>query len=381
MIASEPLHHFVDDYLSFLYETNPSAATFDGVHLHDDLLESFDRASVERNVQSLAGLARRLAAISTDSLTAVERVERPWIAAHIQGRMHELEKIRTWERNPQMYGELLGVSLAGQALFDYAPAEDRARRVLSKLRQTPRFIQSARDNIKDPPGIFVKNGLETLRGTLRFIEADLPKAFADVDDLGLLGDLADAQAEAIDALKSYAAYLEADLAPKARASFRLGADRFSAKLRFEEGMEIPLDRLLEIGLRELNEAQEEFRAAAGRVEPGDPLEVWRRVKDRHAPVGGIVNAARDQLTRLATFIARRDLVSLPSGEQVIVAPTPDFFRWSFASMWTPGPFETKTTRAYYYLTDVDPAWPPERKQDHLRDLNTPTLWSISMHEA
>jgi hypothetical protein len=134
-------------------------------------------------------------------------------------------------------------------------------------------------------------------------------------------------------------------------------------------------------MRELNAVQEEFRAAAGRVEPGDPIEVWRRVKDRHSPANGIVNEARDQLTRLTTFLARRDLVTLPSGEQVVVAPTPEFFRWSFASMWTPGPFETKATRAYYYLTDVDPAWPADRKQDHLRDLNTPTLWSISMHEA
>ena len=41
----------------------------------------------------------------------------------------------------------------------------------------------------------------------------------------------------------------------------------------------------------------------------------------------------------------------------------------------------RPTRAYYYLTDVDPAWPAERKQEHLRDLNTPTLWSISMHEV
>ena len=381
MIASEPLHHFVDDYLSFLYETSPSAATFDGVHLHDDLLENFERGAVEREVQSLAGLARRLAAISTDSLTGAERVERPWIAGHIQGRMHELEKIRTWERNPQMYGELLGASLAGQALFDFAPVEERARRVLSKLRQTPRFIQSAKDNVKDPPGIFVKSGLETFRGTLRFIESDLPRAFADVGDLGLLGDLADAQTEAIDALKSYMAHLESDVAPKARASFRLGSDRFAAKLRFEEGIGIPLDRLLEIGLRELNRVQEEFRAAAGRVEPGDPLEVWRRVKDRHAPADGIVNAAREQLARLATFISRRDLVTLPSGEAVTVAPTPDFFRWSFASMWTPGPFEARATRAYYYLTDADPAWLPDRRQDHLRDLNTPTLWSISMHEV
>ena len=381
MIASEPLHHFVDDYLSFLYETNPSAATFDGVHLHDDLLENFDRGAVEHEAQALAGLARRLAAISTDSLSGAERVERPWIAAHIQGRLHEIEKIRTWERNPQMYGELLGASLAGQALFDFAPAEERARRVLSKLRQTPRFIQSAKDNVKDPPGIFVKSSLETLRGTLRFIESDLPRAFADVDDLGLLGDLADAQGEAIDALKSYMAYLETDLAPKARASFRLGADRLAAKLRFEEGIEIPLDRLLEIGLRELNEVQEEFRAAAGRVEPGDPIEVWRRVKDRCAPAEGVVSAAREQLARLSTFIARRDLVSMPAGDQVTVAPTPDFFRWAFASMWSPGPFETRATRAYYYLTDADPSWPADRRQEHLRDLATPTLWSISMHEV
>jgi uncharacterized protein (DUF885 family) len=381
MIASEPLHHFVDDYLSFLYETNPSAATFDGVHLHDDLLENYDRVSVEQQAQALAGLARRLAAISTESLSGAERVERPWIAAHIQGRMHELEKIRTWERNPQMYGELLGLSLAGQALFDFASPDERARRVLSKLRQTPRFIQSARDNVKDPPGIFVKNGLETLRGTLRFIESDLPRAFADVDDLGLLGDLADAQAEAIEAIKAYMAYLETDLAPRARASFRLGADRFAAKLRFEEGIETPLDKLLEIGLRELNEVQEEFRAVAGRVEPGEAVEVWRRVKDRHAPTQGIVAAARDQLERLASFIARRDLVTLPSGDHVTVAPTPDFFRWAFASMWSPGPFETRATRAYYYLTEADPSWPAERKQDHLRDLAVPTLWSISMHEV
>lgn len=381
MIASEPLHLFVDDYLSYLYESNPSAATFDGVHLYDDLLEDFGRNAVDAQVHALAGMARRLAAISTDSLTAVERIERPMIAAHIQGRLHELEQIRTWERNPQMYGELLGLSLAGQALFDYAPAPERARRVLSKLRQAPRLIQSARDNIKDPPGIFVKSGLETLRGTLRFVETDLPRAFSDVDDLGLLGDLADAQTEAIDALKSYMAYLETDLAPKARASFRLGADRFASKLRLEDGIEIPLNRLLEIGLRELSTVQEEFRRAASRVDSGDAIEVWRRVKDSHAPAGGVVQTARQQIAQLATFIERHDLVSMPPGEPVMVAPTPDFFRWSFASMWTPGPFEARPSRAYYYLTGADPAWPADRKQEHLRDLNTPTLWSISMHEV
>ena len=61
---------------------------------------------------------------------------------------------------------------------------------------------------------------------------------------------------------------------------------------------------------------------------------------------------------IARFIERHDIVSLPQSQGVVVGRTPDFYRWSFASMWTPGPFETKPSRAYYYLTDVDRAWAP-----------------------
>ena len=50
-------------------------------------------------------------------------------------------------------------------------------------------------------------------------------------------------------------------------------------------------------------------------------------------------------------------------------------------MWAPGPFEEPATRAYYYLTDVDPSWPPDRQEEHLRDFNYPTLWAISIHEV
>ena len=128
--------------------------------------------------------------------------------------MFELEEVRTWERNPQHYADILASSLAGQALFTHAPAAERARRVLSKLRQTPRLIQAARDNIKDPPGIFVKVGIETMRGALKFIDDDLPRALSDVDDLHLLGDLADAQTEASQAVGSYVHDLETEIGPE-----------------------------------------------------------------------------------------------------------------------------------------------------------------------
>src|SRR5476649_2823179 len=216
MIASEPLPHFVDDLLGYLHETHPTHATLDGVHTHDDLLEDVSRHGIESEAHALAGYLRRLDEINRDALTPVERLEHRMLTAHLQARMFDLEAVRTWERNPQFYSDLLASSLAGQTLFTHAPAAERARRVLSKLRQTPRLIQAARDNIKDPPGIFVKVGLETFRGALKFIHDDLPKAFSALDDMHLLGDLADASTEAAQAIGGYLQYLDEELSPKAR---------------------------------------------------------------------------------------------------------------------------------------------------------------------
>lgn len=382
MPVSEPLPHFVDDLLGYLHETHPTHAALDGVHTHDDLLEDLSRHGIDQEGRALAGYLRRLDEIDRNGLTQVEALEHRMLGAHLRGRMFELEAVRTWERNPQLYADVLASSLAGQSLFTHAPAPERARRVLSKLRQTPRLIQAARDNIKEPPGIFVKLGIETMRGALKFIDDDLPRAFSSVDDLHLLGDLADAQQEASQSVGAYIDHLETEVGPKARASFRLGRDKFEQKLRLEEGINIPVDRLLAIAERELAATQEAFRQLAGKLNSKeDPLAVWAKTKANHPPAGALVRTGREQIDELKTFIERQDLISVPAGEPVVVAPTPEFYRWSFASMWTPGPFESKPTRAYYYLTDADPSWPAERQDEHLRDYSLPTLWSVSIHEV
>jgi uncharacterized protein (DUF885 family) len=381
MYSAEPLPHFVDEYLAYLYEVHPTSATFDGVHLHDDLLEDWGRQAIDAQSRDLGGFARRLAAIDPAHLTDTERLERPALDANIRARLLDLDEIRSWERNPQHYADCLATSLAGQALFNYAPLAERARRVLSKLRQVPRFIQSARDNIKDPPGIYVKVGLESMRGTLRFIDDDLPRAFGDLSDLHLLGDLADASTEAAAAISSYVEYLERDVAPRAKGSFRLGRDRFEQKLRLDEGITLTADRLLAIATRELQATQDEYRRVASRVNGGEPMAAWAKTKDDHPSPGELIPVAQQQLADLVDFINRQRIVTIPNGAPVEVAPTPRFYRWTFASMWTPGPFEARPLRAFYYITDVEPSWPAERQREHLRDFNYGALWSISIHEV
>ena len=381
MYSSEPLSHFVDDYLSYLHETHPTIATFDGVHAHDDLLEDLSRTAIDHEIRELGGFARRLGGIDPATLTSGERLERRMLEANLHGRLVELEEVRPWERDPQFYADIVASSLASQAIFLYASPPERARRMVSKLRQVPRIIESARQNVKEPPGIFVKVGVETLEGLLTFVEHDLPRAFVEVDDLHLLGDLADTSAEASRAVRDYIAWLRETVGPRSRASFRLGRERFERKISSQEGLAISADRLLAIAERELRATQEEFRRVAGRGNGGDPAEVWRRIKADHPAPGALVATVKGQLDDLLTFIERNNLVSVPGGDDVVVAPTPQFYRWTFASLWAPGPFEARAMPAHYYITDVDPAWPADRQDEHLRDFSVATRWSISIHEV
>ena len=120
MAASEPLPHFVDDLLGYLHETHPTHATLDGVHTHDDLLEDLSRQGLETETHALSGYLRRLDEIDAGGLTPNERLEHRMLAANLRGRMFELEDVRTWERNPQLYADIdrVKVRSMGLALTD-----------------------------------------------------------------------------------------------------------------------------------------------------------------------------------------------------------------------------------------------------------------------
>ncbi len=180
MYPSEPFPHFVDDYLAYLHEVLPTQASLDGVHLHDDLLEDLSRPAHRR------ARPRRWpgsAVASTRSIRVAPASSRAGRAPH-RRREHRGADVRA-RGDPDLGAQPADLRRRSSArawparrCSAYAPEPERARRVVSKLRQVPRLVQAARDNIKETPGIFVKVGLEAWRGALKFIESDLPRAFS-----------------------------------------------------------------------------------------------------------------------------------------------------------------------------------------------------------
>ena len=121
---------------------------------------------------------------------------------------------------------------------------------------------------------------------------------------------------------------------------------------------------------------------AARIDPtADATKVWSGVKAQYPAAGDLVNTVRTQLDDLRAFVERHAIVTVPDAEPIIVAPAPDFSQWAAASVWSPGPFESKSLPSYYYVTDAHPSWSAERAEQHLRSLNVATLWSVSVHKA
>ena len=381
MYPSEPFPHFVDDVLTYLYEALPARATLDGIHLHDDLLEDLSRQGIDAHARALAGFSRRLNQIDRESLSAGEQVDHRAVTAVLDGQIFDLERVRSWERSPIWYAQTLGLGLAGPTFLAFAPDTERARRLLSRLRQVPRYTKACQDNLREPAGILVKLGLEAWRGIRTFLERDLPRAFSRVDDLHLLGDLADASQEAVDAISACVEYLEKDAAPKAKASFRLGADVIEHQIRNVEGIGTGSERALELGLRWLSEAQEEFREAAAQVGKGDPQEVWRGVKARLQRERGPLDSVREPIEELAAFLNKQTLVTFSGAVLPIVAPASDFERWQQVTRWAPGPFESRPPAARLALAGPDAAWSEERRLEHNLDLNDATRRLLLAREA
>jgi len=374
----------VDEYLDQFARHHPSIAAGNGIHAHDGELEDFSAPAIAAEIDWLRGFRRRIDAVDPVALTSDERVDRRILQGVIDGWLLDLDTIRTWTRNPMIYASAISDGIHNLMTMESSPAASRAKQVSTKLAGVPRLLASARENLRNPPRVFVSRAIVMFRGAADLMARDLPLAFADVADRTVQESLKSAAETARRAVDEYAADLESKVLPNASDAYAIGTANVEARYRAEELIEVPAATLLAIGERELQKAQADFEATASRVEPRRPgrsgLEVWRSVLDDHPKRGELPAAAQKTVDELLAFIRERRLVDLPEGERVVVAAAPAF-DLGLASMHSSPPLEPHPVKSFYYVTDAQADWPVERQNAWLQKFNYPTLADISAHEV
>lgn len=380
-MAAAKFPKLVADYLLDLHSRHPTLAAASGIHAWDGQLEDYSAGAVAAEISAIKDFQARLEKIPPLELPLTDTFDYQIISSNINGRLLELEQIKSYERNPQIYNEVLSTALLQIATFEYAPADSRIRHLIAKEKLAPRLLDSARANVRQPPAVFLKVAIDSFKGTLSFVQTDLPRAFATVKDQKLQSEFKKSTKTAADAIERYIKHLEG-IKPDAKATFAIGKENYEAKLKYDEGIDVPVDKLLKIAERELAKTQEEFKKTASRIDPKrNSLAVWANVQRDHPKAGTLVEEAQKQLDALVRFIKENEIVTLIPTEPPVVAPTPDFMRWSSANLWTPGPFESRALPERYLITDVDPKWTEKQKEEYLGSINYPQLWTTSIHEV
>jgi uncharacterized protein (DUF885 family) len=365
------------------FKFNPTGGTYAALHQYDAELEDFSRAGVEKEIAALHAFEKRVEAFDPKGLGETETADREIVLSNIRGTLLTLEIIRPWEKNPDMYSGGISGSVYTIMSRRFAPPDDRLRSVIAREKRAPEVFAAARENLKDPPRVSTEIALEQLPGIIGFFQKDVPAAFTDATDPAVKAEFAKSNAAVIAELQSYEEWLKSDLLPRSKGDFRIGAETFAKKLHYDDMVDIPLDRLLEIGWADLHRNQAEFNRIAKELEPQKTAkETLAELALDHPTPDHLLQTFRDMLDGLIAFIHTKHIVTIPSDVRPILQETPPFMRaTTFASMDTPGPFEKVAKEAYFNVTLPDPHDTPEQVAGYMAEFNVGTIVTTAVHEA
>jgi uncharacterized protein (DUF885 family) len=381
---SENWTALVDEYFDQVYfKFTPTAGTSDGLHQYDSLLEDYSRAGVDREIVALRAFEKRFIAFDPKALDETAAADRQMLISFIRSNLLELEIIRPWEKNPDIYSSGITNSVYSIMSRKFASEDDRLRSVVAREKLMPAVFAEARKNLQNPPKIYTEIALEQIPGSISFFQTDVPAAFAKATDATVKAEFAQSNAAVIAALQDYKKWMKDDLLPRSSGDFRIGAETFSKKLLYDEMVDTPLDRLLEIGTADLQANQQKFNALAKEVDPSKtPKQVLDDLGATHPAPDKLLQTFHNTFSSLITFINEKHIVTIPSKVEPTLQETPPFMRaLTTASMDTPGPFEKVATEGFFNVTLPAPGDTPEQIAGRMSEFNKGTIVSTSIHEA
>jgi uncharacterized protein (DUF885 family) len=373
----DPLAGLEHEIVEHFFALRPSMALGLGNHEYDGVLPDLSREGTDRWKQEARALLERLAAAPERELSRTRQLDRQLLRLLLEGALFDLEDARELDRNPMGY--LFVPNLTDYMIRAYAPVAERVASIVRILDGTPAVFENARARLEAPlPRPFVTLSLQIAAGMAsHFGEAE---AFARAESAELANSVHRSRERAEVAIASFAEWLKTDQLPRANEDFVLGRERFQRLLWVREGLTTPVETVLEQGLADLRRNQDRLGEIA-RKEGTSVEHLLSRLNDDHPTSQELIAIARKVTEETRDFVRRQDIVTIPQPEHAEVRDTPEWAHdlWT-AAMSSPGPFE-KAVDGIYWVTNVDPAWTPQQKEEWMRTFNYSMIRNTTVHEV
>ena len=381
MTDTAPVSSLLEDYVAWLFENNPIAASTLGAEGFDDQLGDFSAAGFQAREAGRDRWLERFEAVD-GVLGLDDGIDRDLVLAMLRGERVEAG-LPAWRRDPGAYLAPVFAALYTPFLRRLRPDTELVASTVARLRQVPDVLAACRANL-DPElasPLIVRRALGQARAGRAFVTGTLPAEVADESLRRTLADVAEPAAEAFDAVVAFLT----EFAERATGDWRLGEPRYSALLQQRELLGIDAAELHRRGLDAWAELDAEMRELATRVDGGSSD--WRTVTDRMSedfpPTMEAMREEYEAHTRRARqFLVDNELVSFADGETCRVVPSPQFQRPIFAVAFYLAPPPLTASRLGHFFVPYPPdGFTAEQVRERLRSNARAQMPTTSVHEA
>lgn len=390
------LNLLISEELDAELQFSPTLATWLGDHSSDERIDDVRADSIGREIARLDAMAESVRRLGEQLRTQkdepgasldAQRLDFQLLQARVEARRLEIGELRPFERNPIYYTNLVAFgldSLIGPSLLSLSGM----RALRGRLSSVATVCREAQRNLKNPPEAWTRRAIEMAQMTRDFVALLLPRMLGNITlpDPGLLDDVNRQREAAERALEDFIAWLGRDLLPRSKGDWSQPRDRFYARLRAVELLDVPLETLqnrVEFEHREarrrLDELARRLSGQSGASPTRAAAEALRAVEDDHPRPEELLRAAEAALEKASEMTAEQKFVTLPpSLPQVTEMPA---YRFGYILLSMPALLEPERP-AQLYIDPVDQSW-KDRKlvTDHLRMLNRSQLLLSALHEV
>lgn len=371
---AQTFDQLVADYYHAWFNFHPETAVDVGVPGHETRLAPYD----DDAMGALAGLhemlLRELDELDEQALDAERRLDYQVLRGAAIIEHHDLLE-RDWRhRDPVRF-------LPVNAIYQLTvrPVADLAAALSARLAAIPDYLRGARTHLDEMPELipplWLSSALAEARAGAEFIRSlpQQPQVALAISNTVRLIALAD---EAARALVEFAHHLETELGPRAAGDFACGRAHFERLLGLQHFLAVDADQLHAFGQRLFDATLAELKQATRALRGDEDIAaLTAQLKADHPSLAELLPTYRMQMLAARRFVEARDLVTVPTPQELRVVETPPFMRHRipFAAYLEPAPNDPAQC-GYYYVT-------PPCDVAELGEHDNPGLMHTCVHEA
>lgn len=387
--------HF-KDYLTREFAARPFEATRLGEHRHDHELDDVSptaRAGWRKRYQDT--LADLPAKIDYKKLSRSGQIDYEIFEHELKYNLWGLENTRAFEDDPRVYNVYLTDSVYLLFTQSTLPKAVNVRNAAARIDLLPRILAAAKASLKNPARELTETAIRQNRGAISFYENGL---YELAGESPVTSDLKGPATRAVAALKDYQTWLEKTLLPRSTGTWRLGKDKFAAKLPLELNAGMSAAEVLDDAEREFVRVREEMYVVArqlwSKTQKAKPLppddedgrrETIMRVLDvlnqDHGKADELLADARACAEKIKAFLTEKDILRLPTPDRCRIIEMPEFQRGYSVAYLNPAPPLDPKASSYYAISPPPAHWDARRKESFLEEYNRHMMHVLTIHEA